>query len=124
MIASDSPARRIEFAAPCPPWSTNQERSMHWTRRHSMSKLWKESTFWHARQAGWRGLGPSIVTASIPFDVARRRDPHNYSGTCLKSIVDGLVLAGCWPDDTSEWVRTLEPLLTVGGVVVVEVMER
>lgn len=122
MIA-DQAVRRLEFPPPCPPWSTNQERSMHWSTRHRMSKLWKESAFWMAKKHGWRGLAPSIVTAHIPFDVARRRDPHNYVGTCLKSIVDGLVLAGCWPDDTSEWVRTLEPLLVVGGLVVVEVTE-
>lgn len=97
---------------------------MHWTSRHGKSKLWKESAFWMAKQAGWRDLAPSIVTATIPFDVDRRRDPHNYVGTCLKAIVDGLVLARCWPDDTSEYVRTLEPLLVVGGPVVVEVTER
>lgn len=124
MIDADNTARRIEFSPPAEPWSTNQERTMHWTRRHELSKLWKEAAFWHAKKAQWRNIGPSIVTATIPFDVARRRDPHNYSGTVLKSIVDGLVLAGCWPDDTPEFVRTLEPLLTVGRLVVVEVMDR
>jgi hypothetical protein len=94
---------------------------MHWSERHKMSKLWKESAFWMAKQRRWQDLPPSIVTASIPFDVQRRRDPHNYVGTCLKAMVDGLVLAGCWPDDTTGFVRVLEPLLVVGGPVVLEV---
>lgn len=42
----------------------------------------------------------------------RRRDPHNFAPT-LKHVIDGLVDAGLWPDDTPEYVRTLEPALAV-----------
>ena len=39
----------------------------------------------------------------------------NYVGTVVKAIVDGMVDAGCWPDDTAEWVEIRQPVLVVGG---------
>lgn len=33
--------------------------------------------------------------------------------TVVKSIVDGLVDAGLWPDDTAEWVTVADPTFTV-----------
>jgi len=33
----------------------------------------------------------------------------------VKAIVDGLVDAGCWPDDTAEFVEIRQPVLVVGG---------
>jgi hypothetical protein len=42
----------------------------------------------------------------------RRRDPHNYFAT-VKPIIDGLVDAGLWPDDTPAWVTTTEPALRI-----------
>ena len=54
---------------------------------------------------------PSTVEVFIPFTTNRRRDPHNYVGTVVKWIIDGLVYAGAWPDDTPEWVTVLEPVL-------------
>jgi hypothetical protein len=32
-------------------------------------------------------------------------------GTVVKAMVDGMVLAGVWPDDTPEWVRVSEPVI-------------
>lgn len=37
---------------------------------------------------------------------------RHYFAT-VKPIVDGLVDAGLWPDDTPEWVTTTEPRLVV-----------
>lgn len=50
---------------------------------------------------------------SVPVGV-RRRDPHNYFPT-VKPVVDGLIDAGLWPDDTPEWVTTTEPTLRAYG---------
>ena len=43
----------------------------------------------------------------------------NYIGTIVKAVIDGLVDAGCWPDDTAEWVEIRQPTLQVGGDLVV-----
>jgi len=45
---------------------------------------------------------PSFVRVTFGVrDPGRRRDPHNYMPT-VKAIIDGLVDAGVWPDDTPE----------------------
>jgi len=49
----------------------------------------------------------------IPFPQRRIRDPHNYCGTVVKAVIDGLVMGGAWPDDTPEYVGHLEPSLYV-----------
>jgi hypothetical protein len=53
------------------------------------------------------------VCVTIGFHTNRRRDPHNYVGTIVKSIIDGLVMADVWPDDNPEWVVVVEPKLVV-----------
>lgn len=60
-----------------------------------------------------------IVQVEIPFTRHRRRDPHNYCGTIVKAIIDGLIHAGAWPDDTPEYVGHREPVITDGELVVV-----
>ena len=79
------------------------------------------------RRAAWAALAarpgaqpPSIVEVSLPVRDNRRRDPHNYYPT-VKAIVDGLVDAGLWPDDTPEFVRTVEPVLHRAADVVVRI---
>ena len=57
---------------------------------------------------------PTRVQVTLTFPTQRRRDPHNYVGTVCKAIVDGLVHAHVWPDDTAEWVTVTEPELRVG----------
>lgn len=59
----------------------------------------------------------------IPVRGRRRRDPHNYTGTVVKAIVDGLVDAGFWPDDTGEHVTIVDPMLLPGGREVIVVIE-
>lgn len=65
------------------------------------------------RKARWEPC-PVVVSVTLPVRDSRRRDPHNYFAT-VKPVVDGLVLAGIVPDDTPEWVTTIEPVLHVGG---------
>jgi hypothetical protein len=45
----------------------------------------------------------------LPFRGNCRRDAHNYTGTNVKAIVDGLVRAGIVPDDNPDWVTVLDP---------------
>ena len=89
----------------------------HWAVKGSRVKTWRATTFINARQQLIEpyDLGPSLVKVSFRFRQNRRRDPHNYFAT-VKPIIDGLVDAGLWPDDTPDHVATLEPeLLVVKG---------
>ena len=86
----------------------------HWRAKAAKVKRWR----WHTAYVA-RGLfhlaGPRTPSAlSFVFEVPdrRRRDPHNYYPT-IKAIVDGLVDAGLWPDDTPEYVSTTEPTFAV-----------
>lgn len=99
--------------APTPPLSINTERRLHWAARRRELDPWKTTTFWTARQANLRRAVagcPAAVTVALPVRGHHRRDPANYYPT-VKAIVDGLVLAGVWPDDTPDWVTVNEPVL-------------
>lgn len=88
-------------------------------KRAEIVALWKQASFLAYRS--WRVKNrvsdflPSkaIVTVTIPFDDNRTRDPHNYCGTVLKAVVDGLVKAKAFPDDTYEFAGHREPILVV-----------
>lgn len=109
---------RIAFPPPAPAWSINEERRRHWSFRHRAAAAWREAAFWYARAARVGPQPPSVVDVTLPVVGARRRDPANWSPT-VKAIVDGLVLAGLWPDDGPDWVATREPRLEPGGRLVV-----
>lgn len=122
----------FEFPEPTKPWSTNEDRQLNRYARNDRVALWKAVT-----QLGWASKcnregrpraigGPSLVRVGISFATRRRRDPHNYCGTVLKAIVDGLVLAGAWPDDTHEYLEHLAPSLRVDttGTVSVTILPR
>lgn len=99
---------------PAAPLSINQERNMHWATRSRRLDPWKVTTFWLAKEAKLPAAvagRPATITAVLPVRGHHRRDPANYYPT-VKAIVDGLVLAGVWPDDTPEWVTVAEPVLT------------
>lgn len=105
---------------------------MHWATVRMFKNQWKEAAGWAWRTASNAGIkakygvalpafvdgleyvGVTTVTVEIPFPTKRRRDPHNYTGTVVKSIIDGLVAVGVWPDDTPEWVKVAEPVLVKG----------
>lgn len=109
MLAGITPVV-IEFPAPAPLLNMNQRS--HWRTQRANARAWRSATTIYAREQLPRGvqLSPSIVSIELPVLGARRRDPHNYFPT-VKPIVDGLVDAGLWPDDTPEWVTTVEPTL-------------
>ena len=69
-------------------------------------------------------LPACTVHILLPVADRRARDPHNYFKT-VKPIVDGLVDAGLWPNDTPDWVTTVEPRLVVKAPkVVITLTER
>jgi crossover junction endodeoxyribonuclease RusA len=107
----------LTFACPTRPLSVNVSNGRHWASNRRLTDPWKDATFWTTRSAMARGRWtvqrPITVQVDLPFRGARRRDPHNYVGTNVKAVVDGLVQAGVVPDDTPEWVTVLEPVITV-----------
>jgi len=112
----------ITFTMPVPAraWSTNQDRNMNPYERAALIKLWKVAAKTHYRSHfGKAALAPSIVQIDIGTKTNAKRDPHNYCGTVLKAVIDGLVMAGCWPDDTPRWVGHREPIFHKGEGVTV-----
>jgi len=115
----------FSFPPPDKPWSTNQDRTLNPYTRADRIATWKGATMvtyksWCVQNKRRRSLVPSLVRVHIPFAQNRRRDPHNYCGTVVKAIIDGLVNAGAWPDDTPEYVEHLSPVLYKGDEVKVE----
>lgn len=120
----------LRFHPPAPPWSSNEQQRTVRGRiaQHHDKKAWRDGTYYAAKSA-FVGVArirhtPSYVQVTIPFATNRRRDPSNYVGTVVKAIVDGLVLAGMWPDDNPDWVTVVEPLCVMGSEVVVRITPR
>ena len=108
----------ISFGAPAKIWSINER--MHWAQSGALRSTWREGT---AKAA--RGLRPKpgrwYIQVSLPFRRdSERRDPHNFTGTVVKSIIDGLGPptdespgAGLWPDDIPEYVVMGDPIIRI-----------
>lgn len=111
----------LRFTAPTVPLSINQSNSTHWRARRKRLEPWKDVAWALAhnyrRQAARSPLGrltgPITVQVVLPFRTAHRRDAHNYTGTVVKAVVDGIVQAGIVPDDTPEWVTVLDPAFSI-----------
>lgn len=115
----------LTFTAPTRPLSVNRSNGMHYRARARLLDPWKDVAWALARNAliqeaarrremyknaAWRAVpAPITVQVVLPFRQANRRDAHNYTGTNVKAVVDGLVRAGIVPDDTPEWVTVLDP---------------
>lgn len=87
----------------------------HWTWVSKNKRAWRTAAADAAFAAGVvfpQAGACSFVRCVFPVKQMRRRDPHNYFPT-VKPLVDGLVDAGVWPDDTPEFVETREPLFAV-----------
>lgn len=91
----------------------NVNHRIHWSRRARITRQWRHAAAQAALLLGppsARAHGPSFVRLIIPVPTRGKRDPGNLY-LCTKATVDGLVDAGVWPNDTSEFVETLEPHL-------------
>lgn len=113
----------FRFRPPGVAVSENAVRGRHWAAVRDRLRPWREAASEAAREAIAAGVVPTgvplRVRVTIPVaSMARRRDPHNYVGTVVKAVLDGMVTAGVWPDDNERWVEVLEPRLDPGGAVV------
>jgi crossover junction endodeoxyribonuclease RusA len=112
------------FYPPYEPWSLNQERTKHWSWRAKRTRAYRFAAMAGARNLRIEPQPPSRVLVQLAFAKASsRRDPSNYL-PAVKAIVDGLVDAGLWPDDTAEFVSVEEPVLAVSDLVLVRVLPR
>lgn len=102
-------AREWVFAFPAPTRLLNMNERLHWTTERARAKAWRTTARIHVPTT-WGVMPPALVHVALPVLGNRRRDPHNYFPT-VKHIVDGLVDAALWRDDTPEYVTTVEPTL-------------
>lgn len=102
----------ISFQQPDKRLSLNDRE--HWAVKARKAKAWRAGAFAAAWKAplyddeGKSTVHRSFVEVTFPVKQNRRRDPHNAIAT-VKPIIDGLVDAGVWPDDTDEYVIVLDP---------------
>lgn len=86
---------------------------MYRMKRAVLVSAWRDAAFWGFKKANPQKVpDPALVWIHIPVPDKRRRDPMNYCGTVVKAVIDGLVHAKAWPDDTPDHVTHFEPLLT------------
>lgn len=112
----------LEFEPPAEPLSMNDKDNRQFGK---MKQAWRDTAYYRWIEAH-PGVGPSARAApcpaevhiTLPFVVARRRDPINFART-VKAVVDGLVMAGAWPDDTPDYVTQHLPTLVVGHLPVI-----
>lgn len=112
----------LEFEAPADPVSMNDKDNRAFGRA---KQAWRDTAYYRWIEAhpgvgpkGRRAPTPAVVRVTLPFASSRRRDPINFART-VKHIVDGLVMAGAWPDDTPDYVTQELPTLVVGQLPVV-----
>jgi hypothetical protein len=108
------PVCTLTFTAPNRPMSVNEANKLHWAPRRLRLHPWKELTRAAYRDAEPTGTGvPVRILVWLPFARKARRDPHNYTSTMVKAIIDVLVAEGLVPDDTAEWIEVLDPQLVI-----------
>ena len=94
----------ITFPQPAKRLSMNDR--MHWAPKAKLTHEWRTAARYAANDLG--EFPPATVHVTFPVRDKRRRDPHNTAPT-VKAIVDGLVDAGVWPDDTDQYVVVMDP---------------
>jgi hypothetical protein len=83
----------------------NSNQRYHRHQEAKMTKAWREAAYWRARAQQIPPFTTQVrIIAHIfkPIDAARF-DPNNFAGT-TKALVDGLVDAGLFTDDSREYV--------------------
>ena len=102
----DTGAVLLRFAQPVAQLTMNQRH--HWRTARATARGWRTATAYVAQALQVPPQPAALVTVRLEVRRNLRRDPHNYFPT-VKPIIDGLVDAKVWPDDTPLWVRTTEP---------------
>lgn len=104
----------VTFTQPNRPLSINEANRMHWADKRRRLSPWRQllAGAWHI--SGQQITGPVVIEVELTFARRARRDPHNYTGTVVKALVDALVQeCRALPDDTPEYVSVAEPALRI-----------
>lgn len=96
-----------------------------WQPRHRLTKTWRHAAQVWALAALRRGDlvaidGPVRIVAAVCRDTTRGRSDASNRQPTVKAVIDGLVDAGVFPDDSDRWVKALTIVAgpvttTVGG---------
>lgn len=83
--------------------SANDQRRYTWQVVRKYKEQVSTLVYGLAKAAKITNLDPSIVSCCWYAPDRRRRDADSL-GPFIKAALDGLVKAGVWPDDHSDWV--------------------
>lgn len=75
----------------------------HWSVNREVARTWRHAAATAARTQGIPTMTRARVIVTFHKATARRYDPGNLAPVS-KAIVDGLVDAGVFPDDSHEYV--------------------
>ena len=121
----------ISFEMPAPLLSMNQKPSRTTTE---YKQAWRDTAYYRYIEQ-WPGVGPKgralppcEAHILLPARTRVRRDSANFQAT-VKPIIDGITMAGAWPDDTDQYVDQLNPKFYFPGrdekaIVVIRLVER
>ena len=91
----------VELPYARPPLTPNQR--LHWAVRARLTREIRSAATVCAKASKVAPLGRSAITTVWFVPDKRRRDAGSLSLT-TKAAIDGLVDAGVWPDDNSDWI--------------------
>jgi len=104
------------FQQPSTPLSINKANSMHWATKRRYMEPWRMAIrAAYIRYTLMRELpvAPIKIQFTFSFPTNARRDAHNYIAPLCKGLIDELVELDLIPDDNTEWLTVLEPILSV-----------
>lgn len=103
---------RLEYANR--PWTTNGERASNRWERAKLVKEWRGVFYWLAKQQQIPALDHADITVEV-FQKNGRLQDVAAANPAVKAAIDGLVDAGVFPDDSSQFVRSIKFLAPQRG---------
>jgi len=100
-----------ELTVQFPAAQISQNDRLHWARKAELTGLWRSAACWHGLATKWTALPPSTV--QFAFTGVMVRDGDALAPT-EKAVIDGLVDAGFWPDDSTGWIAKLPTVIVRG----------
>ena len=96
----------LTFTIPHDEWLSSNQR-LHWAAKSKRVKWLRSEAFEFAAYLLDPGIKPRAhpvkITAHIGYPSSGKADPNNAAPT-TKALIDGLVEAGMFVDDSHEWV--------------------
>lgn len=93
----------LTFTIPREYWLTSNMR-LHWAKKARRVKALRTMGFIEGRKSRLKYDKPVHIVAWIGYASATKADPINAS-EAGKPLIDGLVQAGVFPDDSHEWIE-------------------